>query len=172
MSNTMATPHGPVEVPSEWTCLAILEDVPVRCVEVSTATGAMWSVEGHGGILYHRTSFGAGIWALPDELKVGLHIKCGNCGKPITKPGALLVYIGPPDKDGNFTGHKEHACLECDDENNARGVAEYTPLKVHWTHVAMIEGKKVRVRKSSDGVWEAEGYEGQRVTMSGAIRKI
>jgi len=106
------------------------------------------------------------------ESNSGLHIKCGNCGKPITKPGALLVYIGPPDKDGNFTGHKEHVCLECDDENNARGLAEHGILPVYWTHVAMIEGKKVRVRKLPDGVWEAEGYEGQRVTMSGTIRPI
>ena len=43
----------------------------------------------------------------------GLRVICNGCGKLLTEPGALRLYIGIPAKDGRFMGRKEHICREC-----------------------------------------------------------
>lgn len=185
MDGTILNEQGSIE----WTHLAVYAGKAVRCVEFSTPVGAMWLVEGRGTVSHHRSAFDYGIWPLSDELKglgLGLHIKCSICGELLKQPGSLLLYIGPPDEHGVFTGTKEHACIDCkpkkgppskpgyltkEDMNKERERLLNTDFSVRlkedgWTHMAEVDGKYARCRiEPSTGHWEVEGHEGKRVTL-------
>lgn len=47
------------------------------------------------------------------EAGAGLRIHCEDCGELLTEKGALRLYIGVPDKNGNFEGTKKHVCHKC-----------------------------------------------------------